>query len=75
MSRPLRIEYIGAWYHVMNLGRRSEKIFFTDADREAFVKVLQEASELWNIRIFAFCLMSNHYHLLIPVLTHEHLTL
>ncbi len=75
MSRPLRIEYLDAWYHVMNRGRRSEEIFFTDADREAFVKVLQEASELWNIRIFAFCLMSNHYHLLIPVLTHEHLTL
>jgi len=65
MSRPLRIEYPDAWYHVMNRGRRSEKIFFTDTDREAFIKVLQEASELWNFRISAFCLMSNHYHLLI----------
>jgi len=65
MSRPLRIEYPGAWYHVMNRGRRSEKIFFTDADRQAFIRVLQEASELWNFRISAFCLMSNHYHLLI----------
>ncbi len=65
MSRPLRIEYPNAWYHVMNRGRRSEEIFFTDADRKAFLKVLQEASELWNFRISAFCLMSNHYHLLI----------
>lgn len=65
MSRPLRIEYPGAWYHVMNRGRRSEKIFFTDADRDAFIKVLQEASEFWNFRISAYCLMSNHYHLLV----------
>ncbi|MBU1687677.1 MAG: transposase, partial [Proteobacteria bacterium] len=65
MSRPLRIEYSGAWYHVMNRGRRSEKIYFNDADRNAFVKVLQEASELWNFKISAYCLMSNHYHMLI----------
>jgi len=49
----------------MNHGRRNEKIFLTDTDREAFIIVLQEASELWNVRISAFCLMSNHYHLLI----------
>ena len=49
----------------MNRGRRSEKIYSVDADRDAFVKVLQEATELWNFRISAYCLMSNHYHLLI----------
>ena len=49
----------------MNRGRRSENIYFVDADQNAFIKVLQEAAELWNIRIAAFCLMSNHYHLLI----------
>ena len=65
MSRPLRIEYPGAWYHVMNRGRRSEKIFFVDADRQAFINVLQEAADLWNLRIAAFCLMSNHYHILL----------
>jgi len=65
MSRPLRIEYPGAWYHVMNRGRRSEKIYFNNSDRESFIKVLQESSELWNIRIAAYCLMSNHYHLLV----------
>lgn len=46
MSRPLRIEYPDAWYHVMNRGRRSEKIFLVDADRKGFIKVLQEATEL-----------------------------
>ena len=49
----------------MNRGRRSEKIYSVDADRNAFIKVLQEATELWNFRISANCLMSNHYHLLI----------
>jgi len=49
----------------MNRGRRGEKIYFADADREAFAKVLQEAGELWNFRISAYCLMSNHYHLLL----------
>ena len=65
MSRPLRLEYPGAWYHVMNRGRRSEKIFFTDTDRETFLNVLREASGLWNMRVFAYCLMPNHYHLLV----------
>ncbi len=65
MSRPLRIEYTDAWYHVMNRGRRGEKIFLDDADREAFIKGVQEAADLWNFRIAAYCLMSNHYHLLI----------
>ena len=65
MSRPLRIKYPGAWYHVMNRGRRSEKIFNDDADRESFIKVLQEAAELWNFRVSVYCLMSNHYHLLV----------
>ncbi|WP_240744921.1 transposase [Desulforhopalus sp. IMCC35007] len=65
MSRPLRLEYPGAWYHVMNRGRWGEKIFFTATDRETFLKVLQEASELWNMRISAYCLMPNHYHLFV----------
>ena len=67
MSRPLRIEYPGAWYHVMNRnrGRRREKIFLADADRGGFIKVLRETAELWNCRISAYCLMSNHYHLLV----------
>ncbi|MGL1931532.1 MAG: transposase [Desulfotalea sp.] len=65
MSRPLRIEYNDAWYHVMNRGRRSEDIFFTDQDYIDFIKVLKEASALWNLRISAYCLMPNHYHLLV----------
>jgi len=65
MSRPLRIEFPGAWYHVMNRGRRSERIFTSPEDYQTYIKVLQEAAELWGIKIAAYCLMSNHYHLLV----------
>jgi len=65
MSRPLRIEYPGAWYHVMNRGRRREKIFLDSNDYQTFISLLQETDERWNIKIAAYCLMSNHYHLLV----------
>lgn len=65
MSRPLRIEYPGAWYHVMNRGRRFESIFSDDRDYVLFIDLLIEISEMWNARIAAFCLMPNHYHLLV----------
>ena len=65
MSRPLRIEYPGAWYHVMNRGRRREDIFLSQHDFQEFIQILQEAAETWNLKIAAYCLMSNHYHLLV----------
>ncbi len=65
MSRPLRIEYPGAWYHVMNRGRRREDIFLSQADHESFLEILRETSAGWNIKIAAYCLMPNHYHLLV----------
>lgn len=65
MARPLRIEYPNAWYHVMNRGRRGEKVFFDKKDYDTFLTVLQESSEMFNVRVSAYCLMSNHYHLLL----------
>ncbi|MCK4503242.1 MAG: transposase [Desulfuromonadales bacterium] len=65
MSRPLRIEYPDAWYHVMNRGRRGEETFSTPEDFETFIKLLKEGAEQWNVRISAYSLLSNHYHLLI----------
>jgi REP element-mobilizing transposase RayT len=49
----------------MNRGRRSENIFTGSDDYKAFITLLQEASEMINLRISAFCLMSNHYHILV----------
>ena len=65
MSRPLRIEYPGAWYHVMNRGRRGEDIYIERDDYGLFIEILQETAEFYNIKIAAYCLMPNHYHLLI----------
>jgi len=65
MSRPLRIEYPDAWYHVMNRGRRAENIFLDKEDYEGFLELLKDSSEMWNVRIAAYCLMSNHYHMLV----------
>ena len=65
MARPLRIEYPDAWYHVMNRGRRAETIFADDKDYLAFTELLKETSEMWNIRVAAYCLMPNHYHMLV----------
>ena len=64
MSRPLRIEYTGAWYHIVNRGRRGDNVFEGKEDCEIFVALLKEAAELWDVRISAYCLMGNHYHIL-----------
>lgn len=65
MSRPLRIQYPNAWYHVMNRGRRKEAIFLDDTDFRSFIELLMESTSMWNVNISAFCLMPNHYHFLI----------
>ena len=65
MSRPLRIEYPDAWYHIMNRGGRYEAIFEDKKDYSVFLELLQETIEIFHIKVSAFCLMQNHYHLLI----------
>lgn len=64
MSRPLRIEFDGAWYHVINRGTGRRKIFLDHYDRKKFFSLLNEIHEIWNIEIHAYSLMDNHYHLL-----------
>jgi len=54
MARPLRIEYPGAWYHVMNRGRRGENVFLGEKDYEAFLVVLQEAAEVFGFQVVAY---------------------
>ena len=65
MSRPLRIEYPDAWHHVMSRSRRGEKVFKDNADYLCFLDLLQETSDLFNIRVAAYCFMPTHYHLLV----------
>ena len=65
MARPLRIEYPGAYYHVMNRGLSRRDIFLEDQGRENFLGLLSDISRLWKVEIHAYCLMDNHYHLLL----------
>jgi len=65
MSRPLRIEFPGAVYHVMNRGRNRQKIFQYDLDYQMFLNLLGETHRMWGIRIWAYSLLPNHYHLLL----------
>ncbi|MBI3000533.1 MAG: transposase [Deltaproteobacteria bacterium] len=65
MARPLRIEYPGAYYHVMNRGLSRRDIFLQDKDRQTLLNLLCDISRLWKIEIYAYGLMDNHYHLLL----------
>jgi REP element-mobilizing transposase RayT len=63
MPRKLRMEYEGAIYHVMNRGDRREPIFLEEADYEMFIKTLGEACQKTGWQLHAWCLMRNHFHL------------
>lgn len=65
MARPLRIEFIGGLYHVTARGDGREDIYLSDADRHLFLAVLSDVVDRFNWTIHAYCLMSNHYHLLV----------
>ena len=65
MARPLRVEYPGAFYHVIARGNNREKLFRNDRDNEKFIEYLEKAVERFSIIIHTYCLMSNHYHLLV----------
>jgi REP element-mobilizing transposase RayT len=63
MARPWRIQFPGAVYHVTARGNGRRAIFLEDADRSGFLDLLGAGSERFHFQIFAFCLMTNHYHL------------
>lgn len=65
MARPLRIEYPGAVYHITSRGNARADIFINDIDRQLFLEVLTLVVEKYNWLCHAYCLMDNHYHLLI----------
>lgn len=65
MPRPLRIEYENAYYHVMNRGRARQKLFHGPAYYEAFLEILDQAHQRFGVEVLCYCLMDNHYHLLV----------
>jgi len=65
MARPLRIQYENATYHIMNRGRDRQTVFCNPDYYQAFLQCLEEAHKRFAAEIQAYCLMSNHYHLLI----------
>jgi putative transposase len=65
MVRPLRIEYPGAVYHVTSRGDRREPIAKDDTDRAMFLEVLGQALQRFDAQAWGYCLMGNHYHLVL----------
>jgi putative transposase len=65
MARKLRVQYPGGIYHVINRGDRREPIFKDDADRKLFLQTLGETCQKTGWCVHAFCLMPNHFHLVI----------
>ena len=65
MSRPLRIQYADAWYHVMNRARRGQALFPAKEDMSTFLDILKETATMFNLKVSAYCLMPTHYHLLV----------
>ena len=65
MSRAWRIEYEGALYHLLSRGNEGGDLFFDERDRHRFLDTIEDMSQRFEIDVFAYVLMNNHYHLLI----------
>jgi REP element-mobilizing transposase RayT len=65
MARPLRIEFPGAFYHVTSRGNERKEVFRDHRDRDKFLSYLESATERYGALIHVYCLMGNHYHLLL----------
>jgi REP element-mobilizing transposase RayT len=65
MARPLRLEYPGALYHVSSRGNGRANIFRSDKDRDVFLKILDAVIQKYHWLLHAYCLMDNHYHLVV----------
>nr|WP_315396442.1 transposase [uncultured Duganella sp.] len=68
MTRPLRLEFPGALYHVTSRGDRQHAIFRDDADRRAWMAVFSRVCARHNFLVHAFCLMTNHYHVIVETI-------
>ena len=72
MPRILRGLVDGLTYHVLNRGNGGQAIFHKDQDYRSFIELMKEAKERSSVKVFAYCLMPNHYHLVLqPVRAYE----
>lgn len=65
MARAIRIEFPGAFYHVMNRSNTGTDLFRSNRDREKFLEYIGKAVDRFGIKVHAYCLMTTHYHILI----------
>jgi putative transposase len=65
MARPLRLEFAGALYHITSRGNERKAIYAEDSDFELFLSLLEKVCQQYNWVVHAYCLMTNHYHLLL----------
>ncbi len=65
MARPLRIEFPGALYHITSRGNARSDIFLDSSDRTRFLDLLGKVCERYNWQCYAYCLMTNHYHVVV----------
>jgi REP element-mobilizing transposase RayT len=65
MARPLRVQVAGGFFHVTARGNRRQPIFMDNVDVERFIAILAEVAARYGWRLHAYCLMTNHYHLLV----------
>jgi len=65
VTRPLRIQYPGALYHITCRGNEQRDIFRDDTDREKFLEILSESAFTYSIKLYSYVLMTNHFHILL----------
>ena len=68
VGRPLRVEYANAFYHVHSRGNERRAIFRDDRDRERFLDLLRVLADRFDVEVWAYVLMPNHYHLVLRTL-------
>ena len=65
MARPLRVQYLGAVYHITCRGNERRAIFKEDNDRQAFLDILANSLNIYTVKLFSYVLMENHFHMLV----------
>jgi len=76
MPRAVRIAFAHTPHHVYQRGHRRTRVFFCDADREDYLRTLAECRKEWSLRVYAYCLMDNHVHMVVdPGANAGHLSL